>query len=148
MDSNERPKIVLVNRCIIAGPESKTLILERSSQDIHNPGEWEFPGGKLDTGQDLSHALEREVLEETGLLIEPISRLVFAESYVIGNGKYAGMPYVALFGLGRVVGGTLTLSSEHTQSAWVSFDEALETNLTFESRKALIVIGKAALTLE
>ena len=72
--SNERPKVVLVNRCIIFNKnEDKILIIKRSEREHHESGKWEFPGGKLDEGQDLNNALEREVLEETGLFIIPIS---------------------------------------------------------------------------
>ncbi len=106
---------------------------------------WEFPGGKLDTGQDLTEALEREVMEETGLLVEATSGLVFAESYVIDTGKYKGLPYVALFGLARVIGGDLQLSHEHDAYEWASSHQALDYELTPESRKALKALAGTAL---
>ncbi len=142
---NDRPQVVLVNRCIVRNKEDEFLFLQRSGNDRNNAGLWEFPGGKLDVGQDLSHALEREVMEETGLLVEPSSRLVFAESFVIGDEPYKGLPYVALFGIAHVVGGKFKLSHEHDASLWANFNNALDLDLTAESRKALIVLGEAAL---
>lgn len=106
---------------------------------------WEFPGGKLDIGQDLSHALEREVMEETGLLVEPESKLSFADSFVIGDGPYIGLPYVVLFGTAKVLGGKLRLSKEHQAYVWEEYNTALDYDLTPESRKALIVLGEAAI---
>jgi 8-oxo-dGTP diphosphatase len=140
VSAEERPRIVLVNRCIIVDGGSRILLIQRAPESGHYAGLWEVPGGKLDEGQDLSHALEREVLEETGLLVESVSRLVFADSFVLGAGKYAGLPYVVLFSIGRSLGGELRLDHESSSSAWVSYSEALDYNLTPEVRKALIVL--------
>lgn len=101
MSDIERPQVVLVNRCIIEN-EGKLLLIKRASDDSYNPGLWEFPGGKLDEGQDLTSALKREVLEETGLRVEPTSPLVYADSFIIEQGKYHGLPYVVLFGVASV----------------------------------------------
>jgi 8-oxo-dGTP diphosphatase len=132
--------VVLVNRCFVISNEGRLLIIRRSLNDYHNAGKWEVPGGKLDEGQDLSHAQEREVLEETGLLVEPTHRMVFAESRVLGDGKYKGLPYIALFSITRVVGGKMLLSDEHSEHKWVTYDELIECDLTLEVRKAAIVL--------
>lgn len=138
---NSRPRILLVNRCFVLDEtKSKFLLIKRSAQDSNNPGLWEVPGGKLDEGQDLSHALEREVLEETGLLVEPSQRLMYADSQMATIKKYEGMLYLVLFGIGQIVGGKLQLSEEHEDSAWVTYDEALDYNLSPEVRKALIIL--------
>jgi 8-oxo-dGTP diphosphatase len=140
LDMSERPRVILVNRCVLLNDDNQILLIRRSLSDSHLPGLWECPGGKLDQGQDLTHAREREVMEETGLLINLTHPLVYADSYVVGEGKYIGLPYVCLFGIGKSVGGKLALSDEHAEFAWASYDEALSYNLTPESRKALIVM--------
>jgi 8-oxo-dGTP pyrophosphatase MutT (NUDIX family) len=146
MKKSERPKVVLVNRCLVKNDKSdKLLLIQRSKDDSYNSGMWEFPGGKLDIGQDLSHALEREVMEETGILIEPSSRLVFADSYVIGAGPYSGLTYVVLFGVATAIGGNLKLSNEHDSYVWETYEKALDYELTSESRKALIIMSTAKL---
>lgn len=137
-----RPRVVLVNRCIILDGKGKFLLIRRSPKDYYAPGVWEFPGGKLDEGQDLSNALEREVLEETGLLVSPTTRIAYTESQIIPRGKYKGLPYVVIIGVGRVVGGKLKLSSEHTDAKWVTEDEAHEMNIKDEIKKSLIVLSK------
>ena len=45
----------------------KYLILLRPSDKKFFPDHWDFPGGKLDDGEDAIESLKREVLEETGL---------------------------------------------------------------------------------
>jgi 8-oxo-dGTP pyrophosphatase MutT (NUDIX family) len=133
------PNIILVNRCFVRRRrDRKLLIIRRSLSDKNNPGEWEPPGGKLDQGQDLLHAQEREVMEETGLLVRQIHRLVFIDSFVIGDGKYKGLPYVVLFSITELVGGRFALSDEHTDHVWVTYHQMLGYDLTQQVRKAAI----------
>lgn len=134
----KRPRVVLVNRCVLLNEDGDILLIRRSKKERTAQGQWEVPGGKLEEGQNLSTALEREVLEETGLLIDPMSQLVFAYSEVISDGPYKGLPYVVIFGVGRVAGGKLKLSEEHNQSSWVSYEEALDYPLKHDTRIALI----------
>jgi mutator protein MutT len=46
--------------------ESKILI-SRRFDDVHLPGLWEFPGGKVLPGESLQAALIREIREELGV---------------------------------------------------------------------------------
>ena len=137
-----RPRVVLVNRCIVFNKKGQFLLIKRSLDNYYAPGVWEFPGGKLDEGQDLSQALEREVLEETGLLILPTTRMAFTESYVIPVGKYKDLPYVVIVGIGKVLGGKFKLSEEHIDYKWVTIKEAYDMPIKGEIRKALIVLSK------
>lgn len=43
------------------------VLLARRAVDTHQGGLWEFPGGKLDAGEDVSRALIRECREELGI---------------------------------------------------------------------------------
>ncbi len=137
-----RPKVVLVNRCIIFDKKGKFLLIKRSPNEYYAAGLWEFPGGKLDEGQDLTNALEREVIEETGLLVLPTTRIAYTESSIIARGPYKGLPYVVIIGIGKMIGGKLKLSEEHTDYKWVTYDEAIEMSIKDEIRKSLIVLKK------
>lgn len=50
--------------------EGKILLGKRLDQDDH--GLFEIPGGKLEVGETFRETLKREVLEETGVEIDPI----------------------------------------------------------------------------
>ncbi len=138
-EQQTRPRIVLVNRSIVI-KDGVILLIQRSKNDTYKAGMWEFPGGKLDAGQDLTNALEREVLEETGLLISPIDRIAYYESIIISGGKYAGMPYVSIIGISKVSGGEIKLSEEHDDYVWLNIQDAKEYNITDDTRKALITL--------
>jgi mutator protein MutT len=45
------------------------ILITRRFDDVHLPGYWEFPGGKVEMSESLESALEREILEELGIKI-------------------------------------------------------------------------------
>jgi 8-oxo-dGTP diphosphatase len=66
-DTRARP-IVLVAACALLNEEGKALIAKRPP-GRPLAGLWEFPGGKVDLGEDPETALIRELLEELGIEI-------------------------------------------------------------------------------
>ena len=49
---------------------SGRLLLQRALPGKPHEGQWEFPGGKVETGEDPRFALRREIAEELGLTVE------------------------------------------------------------------------------
>ena len=45
------------------------ILITRRFHNVHLPGYWEFPGGKVEANESLEAALEREIREELGLTI-------------------------------------------------------------------------------
>lgn len=48
------------------------ILISRRPEGVHLSGLWEFPGGKVETGESLEPALAREILEELGVEISVI----------------------------------------------------------------------------
>ena len=134
------PKIVLVGRCFIMRADHKTLIVKRSATDRHNPAQWEVAGGKADRGQDLETSRNREVLEETGLIVRSTKALNYTDTHMVKDGPYTGFLYLAIFSVAELAGGNLVLSSEHDDALWVTYDEMLTYDLTNECRRAAIAL--------
>jgi 8-oxo-dGTP pyrophosphatase MutT (NUDIX family) len=59
------------------------LFVQRAADDDVLPGYWCFPGGKVEVGETLSAAIERECLEEIG--VRPSGRAFFVDSYLLGS---------------------------------------------------------------
>jgi 8-oxo-dGTP diphosphatase len=45
------------------------ILITRRFDDVHLPGYWEFPGGKVEMNESLESALEREIREELGVKV-------------------------------------------------------------------------------
>ncbi|MBX3208487.1 MAG: (deoxy)nucleoside triphosphate pyrophosphohydrolase [Labilithrix sp.] len=50
--------------------ERGTVLLSRRKKGTHLAGRWEFPGGKVEAGEDPRAALRRELEEELGILVD------------------------------------------------------------------------------
>jgi 8-oxo-dGTP diphosphatase len=74
----QRP-IVIVAACALLDQEGAVLIAKRP-QGRPLAGLWEFPGGKVETGEEPEQALVRELHEELGIDIakSDLAPLIFA----------------------------------------------------------------------
>ena len=54
---------------VVSDPDGRILI-SRRHQVAHQGGLWEFPGGKVEPGEALSEALQREFREEVGIEVK------------------------------------------------------------------------------
>ncbi len=55
-----------------SGRRGPILLIERGGEPLK--GYWSLPGGLVETGELLEDAVRREILEETGLRVQPVSR--------------------------------------------------------------------------
>lgn len=61
-------KIVDVAVGVLIQPDGQFLLTSRPPGKVYE-GYWEFPGGKLEPGETVAHALRRELQEELGITI-------------------------------------------------------------------------------
>jgi 8-oxo-dGTP diphosphatase len=67
--SPQSPRRQLLVVAALIEQEGRVLLSQRRA-DQSQPLAWEFPGGKVEPGESPSQALEREIEEELGCLIE------------------------------------------------------------------------------
>ena len=72
-------KLVLVAACALIDTDSRVLIAQRP-EGRSMAGLWEFPGGKVETGERPEEALIRELKEELGITVKEacLAPLTFA----------------------------------------------------------------------
>jgi 8-oxo-dGTP diphosphatase len=85
MESRE-PKPIVVLAALIRRGETY-LITRRRADAGSNPSRWEFPGGKLEFGEDPRDGLAREIKEETSLTVRP-GEIIGYSSYVYGGTRH------------------------------------------------------------
>ena len=52
------------------------VLIARRHNDAHQGGLWEFPGGKLEVGETVVEALNRELREEIGITVDAAEPLL------------------------------------------------------------------------
>jgi 8-oxo-dGTP diphosphatase len=74
-----RVKLVLVAACALVDADGRVLLAERPAGKTM-AGLWEFPGGKVETGERPEVSLIRELKEELGIVVEEpcLAPLTFA----------------------------------------------------------------------
>ncbi len=81
-------------------------------------GDWEFPGGQVEEGETLPHALEREILEETGVVVKVKSLIGIYSN--LRKPSIVNMDFLCEY-----ISGELKTSDESSSVEWVSRDKAL-----------------------
>lgn len=106
---------MLIVTCAIIIQDGKLLVCQRSSA-MDLPLKWEFPGGKVEPGEDETFTIVREIKEELHLDIEVIKRLEPVE-HDYPTFRIRLVPFIA-----RMAGGGLRLE-EHADAQWTTVDE-------------------------
>jgi len=115
--------------------QDKILLVQRGRPP--SEGLWSIPGGKVQPGETLMAAVEREILEETSVVIR-VGELAYHFEF-IENDASAGLRYhyVVLDYFGEYVSGDPRAGDDAADARWVGFDELDMLALNASSRKAL-----------
>ncbi|SDE04341.1 NUDIX domain-containing protein [Desulfuromonas thiophila] len=103
--------------CIIDS-QSRILLTRRSIPPFF--GQWVMPGGKIDHGESIASALQREVQEEVGLQVEPAELVDIYEHLAIGHKKDH---YIILYYRARPLTLQLRINpAELSEAVWFEAD--------------------------
>jgi len=104
--------------CAIIEHANKILICQRSAS-MKLALKWEFPGGKIETGESKEECLRREIKEELQIDISIHSALTMVEHHYTDFSLQL-YPFACSLQSGEVK------VLEHAQAIWVAIDQLLD----------------------
>ena len=111
--NNKYPTHIVAAGGLVSNSQGQILLLKSPRY-----GDWEFPGGQVEEGETIPQALKREVLEETGVVVE-VKSLV---------GIYSNLRKPSIVNLDFIceyISGELKTSTESSEVEWVGREHAL-----------------------
>lgn len=101
---------------VLVNDSEEVLMIQEARESCR--GKWYLPAGRIEEGETIEQAAQREVLEETGLVVE-ITTLLTVET--------AGGSWYRFVVTGNVVGGELktVADSESLQAQWIANAEEM-----------------------
>jgi len=118
--SREYPSVPIVGvGAVVLAADRKTVVLIRRGQEPRK-GEWSLPGGAVELGETVEEAVVREVLEETGLRVEPIRILKVIDRIHREDAGRVRYHYVLVDFLCHVAAGNLIAGSDAAEACWAN----------------------------
>lgn len=106
--------------CALVTDDDRRLLLVRRARDPYG-GTWDLPGGFLEEAEHPLDALRRELLEETGLEVEPVE---FVGAWLDDYGTGSDAPTTLnLYWTARIVGGEAVAGDDASELRWFPHDD-------------------------
>lgn len=117
-------------------PLQKERLIWRVFLVQHRAGHWSFPKGHPEDGEDSKQTAERELNEETGLVVKRyLSHETLSETYFF-NHQGQKIKKTVIYFLAEVEGKVILQEREIAKGAWCAVDEA-HGMLTFPEAKKI-----------
>ena len=97
---------------------AQVLLIRRAQEPLK--GEWSLPGGAVELGETLEAAIGREVLEETGLVVEVVDTVKAFDRISRDSEGRVRYHYVLIDFLCRITGGSLACATDALEARWAT----------------------------
>jgi 8-oxo-dGTP diphosphatase len=115
--------------CAIIEKNNKVLATQRA-HNTHLAGQWEFPGGKIESGETAESCIKREIAEELSVRIS-VHRSLRPVEYHYPDKAIRLIPFVC-----KIISGQIRLT-DHSDFRWLGRDEL--TSLDWAAADVLVL---------
>jgi ADP-ribose pyrophosphatase YjhB (NUDIX family) len=120
--------------------QGRVVLIKRRFEPL--AGQWSLPGGAVDIGETLVECVAREMLEETGLVVEVGPVIEVFDRIIRDPEGRVQFHYVLVDYVCRPVGGMLAASSDVADAVWAAPADLPAFNLA-DPAMAVILRGLA-----
>lgn len=121
--ASDKATLNIAAKALIINDKNEVLLARESSSHPTNTqaGLYQVIGGRIEPEETFIEGLKREVMEETGLQVEPLYPVQIGEWWP----KIKGVSHhiVAIFMACKIIGGQLALSDEHDDYQWFDLEK-------------------------
>ena len=115
--------------------ENRVLLVRRGQAP--SDGQWAIPGGRVELGETLAQAAEREIREETGILIAAQEPIYVFDMVERDRADQVRFHYVIVDLAARYLGGELHAGDDAAEARWVTADEMQRLTVSPPTRQLL-----------
>jgi 8-oxo-dGTP diphosphatase len=119
--AREYPRAPTVGVGAVVVDRGRVLLIRRGHEPMK--GQLSLPGGTLELGETLVEGVRREVLEETGLEVEPLALVEVLDRISRDLDGRIQFHYVLVDYLCRVTGGDLCCATDAVDARWAARDQ-------------------------
>jgi len=98
------------------------------------PNQWGIPAGKVEKGEDISMAIQREVEEETGIIL-PDAIMFKSLGPVYVTHPVGAFVYHVYYAAVEMSCGVIIDPEEHCEYAWLTLPEIMEKDLIQDEKE-------------
>ena len=118
MSSRAYPDRPFVGVGAVIVDQGRVVLIKRRFEPL--AGQWSLPGGAVDVGETLVECVAREMLEETGLVVEVGPVIEVFDRIIRDDGGRVQFHYVLVDYLCRPVGGALQAGSDVAEAVFAA----------------------------
>lgn len=133
-----KQKFFVANKAIIVNNNREVLLIQENLADPirSHPGKWDVVGGRMEFGEKPLEALRREVQEEIGIDIE-VGIPLYVDDWRPQPIPDEQWQIVGIFYKCMPLSGSVKLSHEHMNFAWVHLDDIDDYEIIGQAKLAI-----------
>lgn len=115
--------------------DNKLLMLKRRDSRPEFNNKWEFPGGGVEKGEEVTDCVKRECKEETGFVVKIEEQIPKVLTHYESKWNY--QVFLIMFVCTVESGALVTADNENSGSGWFTLEEALQQDLLPLNKKLI-----------